>query len=143
MSLYDKALVIAHQAHSEQVDLGGVPYVYHCLFVASKFKDEVRKVVGLLHDVLEHSEISLEDLRNEGFPEVVLEALRVLWKVDLDYLDYIEKVRINPIARDVKLEDLRHNMELNRLDEVTLKDLYRVNKYRRALKSLLYEDEKE
>ena len=109
-------------------------------------RDEVTSVVALLHDVMEDTDYTLEDLERMGFPREALEALALLthdpW---VPYMDYVKQIKKNPVAKAVKLADLRHNSDLNRLDVVDQKAIERAEKYHRAIALLeaLSEEEKE
>lgn len=131
------ALKICFDAHKKQVDKSGLPYVFHPFHVAEQMKDEDTVITALLHDVLEDTSLTVDDLREYGFSEVVIEALTALCHDPYtDYLDYIAKVKKNPVAAAVKLEDLKHNSDLTRLDEVTAKDIKRNEKYKKAIELL-------
>ena len=91
-------------------------------------------MVALLHDVVEDTDYTLDDLRNMGFPERIIEALSYMTHDDaVPYLDYVARIKENPIATAVKLADLRHNSDITRLNEVTKADLERVEKYKKAI----------
>lgn len=112
--LTNRAMRIAYDAHAGQVDKCGAPYVFHPYHLAEQMDDEVTACVALLHDVVEDTDITLEDLARE-FPAEVIDALRLLThKPDVPYLDYVRALATNPIARAVKLADLRHNMDETR-----------------------------
>ena len=99
--------------------------------------DEFTTTVALLHDVVEDTEYTLEDIRALGFPEEVISALNLLThRADVPYLDYVSAIKTNPIAREVKLADLRHNSDTTRLDSVDSKTLARVEKYKQAMELL-------
>ncbi|KAF0092558.1 MAG: GTP pyrophosphokinase [Fusobacteria bacterium] len=132
------AMNIAMKAHVGQTDKAGKPYIEHPVNVASAFEDDQRYITALLHDVVEDSDITFDDLRNEGFDENILEAIIALTRTNIGYQEYIERIKKNPIARDVKIQDLKHNMDLNRLDNVNVKDIKRLEKYKKALKYLDY-----
>lgn len=135
--LTKKALTLCFAAHKEQVDKSGLPYVFHPFHLAEQMTDELTTVTALLHDVVEDSDCTLSDLRRMGFPEAVLEALALLTHDDgTPYQDYVAKIKPNPIARAVKLADLRHNSDLTRLDHVDRRALSRVEKYRKAMELL-------
>lgn len=135
--LTKKAMILAYEAHREQEDRSGVPYVFHPLHLAEQMETEETTVAALLHDVAEDTDYTLADLREMGFPEPVLEALALLTHDPaVPYLDYVRALKDNPIARAVKLADLTHNSDLTRLDQVRQKDLERVEKYRRAMEIL-------
>ena len=137
MLLYQQALAIAKDAHKGQVDKAGVDYIQHPLFVASLVEGELAKTVALLHDVVEDSDWTLEDLRMEGLPEEVVQAVGILTKKrNENYEEYILRVKQNPLARQVKLADLKHNSDLSRLTNVTDRDRKRVAKYQKAISFL-------
>ena len=131
------ALEIAWDAHRGQVDKAGRPYISHPLTVASKMDTEEEIAAALLHDVVEDSRYTLDDLRKAGIPEEVLEAVRLLTRSpEEDYFDYVRRVKENPIAAKVKMADLQHNSRLDRLPEITEADRERLEKYRRAMEIL-------
>lgn len=112
-----KALKICFKAHINQVDKTGVPYVFHPFHLAEQMDDEESVCLALLHDVVEDTSITFEDLINEGFSEKIISALRLLTHLDsTPYMEYIQKIKENPLAKKVKLADLRHNSDLSRLD---------------------------
>ena len=129
-----KAQKLCFEAHRDQLDKSGLPYVFHPYHLAEQMPDEECTVAALLHDVMEDTEYTAEDLRAMGVSEDVLDAL-VLMTHDSEtpYLDYVMRLKPNRIARTVKLADLRHNSDLSRLDCVTDRDLRRVEKYRQAI----------
>lgn len=132
-TLIKKALQICFAAHKNQLDKSGMPYVLHPLHLAEQMETETEVCAALLHDVLEDSVYTLSDLEQAGIPETVREALQLLTREPhTHYLDYVVRLRENPIARRVKLADLAHNSNLNRLDYVTARDRRRVLKYRMA-----------
>ena len=132
-----RALRLAYEAHKGQYDKSGVPYVFHPLHLAEQMEDEESIVAALLHDVVEDTAYSLADLRAMGFPEKALEAVALLTHDPTEpYLSYVARVKENPIARRVKLADLRHNSDLSRIETVTERDLERVEKYAAAIRLL-------
>lgn len=129
-----KALCLCFEAHKEQKDKSGLPYVFHPFHLAEQMVTEETTVVALLHDVVEDTGYTLADLGAMGFPKAVLDALALMTHdKSVDYMDYVRAIRPNPIARAVKLADLRHNSDLSRLDTATEKDLARREKYRQAI----------
>lgn len=115
--LVKKACLILCDAHGGDLDKGGYPYVFHPFFLASQMEDEASVCTALLHDVIEdHGDrYSLESLSAQGFPGEVIEALRLLTHAPgVPYLDYVKAIAGNPIARKVKMADLRHNMDSTR-----------------------------
>lgn len=132
-----KALRVAFEAHKDQMDKSGLPYVFHPFHLAEQMKDEQTTAAALLQDVVEDSEYTFADLEKMGFDKQVLDALALLThQPEVDYFDYVRKIRTNPIAAAVKKADLKHNSDLSRLNEVTQEDLERVEKYRKALQIL-------
>lgn len=128
------ALTVSFEAHKNQKDKSGMPYVYHPFHLAEKMKDEDTAVVALLHDVVEDTDLKLDDLAHMGFGPRIIEALRLMThSKDVPYPDYVQKITSNPIARVVKIADLTHNSDLSRLDKVTDEDRARAEKYRQAL----------
>ena len=133
-SMVDLALSIARQAHEGQLDKAGVDYIEHPIYVASQVDTEEEKAVALLHDVIEDSSVTAEELLNAGLPETVVTAIQILSKKKgQDYQTYLENVKSNPLARVIKLADLKHNSDLSRLSSVTDKDLERFEKYKKAI----------
>lgn len=136
--LTKKAMRVAYEAHMNQFDRGGVPYVFHPYEVAQKMETENEVCVALLHDVVEDTEVTLDDLRSKGFPEEVLQAVAVLTKpVGKDYQEYIKLVKLNPLATKVKLADIEHNSDETRVKDTNEDVLRRRNKYQQARKTLL------
>lgn len=131
------ALKLCFDAHKEQLDKSGLPYVFHPFHIAEQMPDEDCTVVALLHDVIEDTEYRLENMRELGFSERILTALTLMTHdTDIPYLDYVRNLKSNSIARTVKLADLKHNSDLSRLSVVTDKDLQRVEKYKIAIRLL-------
>ena len=132
-----KALQLCYKAHKNQVDKSGMPYVFHPFHLAEQMEDEESIIAALLHDVVEDTAWSLADLRAMGFPEKALEAVALLTHDPAEpYLSYVARVKENPIARRVKLADLRHNSDLSRIKKVTERDLKRVEQYAAAIRLL-------
>ena len=129
---------ICQEADFGQVDKAGKPYYLHPFAVADMCETEEEKVVAYLHDVLEDSEYDEVDLRMCGFSNKVVEAVKTLTKgVDEDYMQYIDRISQNKLATSVKLADLSHNMDIDRIDHPVEADYARVEKYRAAMKRLL------
>ena len=129
-----KALRLCFDVHKEQVDKSGLPYVFHPFHLAEQMETEDTTIVALLHDVVEDSELTLDDLRQMGFGDAVIAALALLTHDPaVEYMDYVRAIKDNPIARAVKLADLRHNSDLTRLDTVDEKALARREKYLQAM----------
>ena len=131
-----KAMIIAYNAHHGQKDKSGLPYIHHPLHLAEQMSSEETCIVALLHDVVEDTDITFDYLKKE-FSNDILQALELLTHdKSVDYFEYIKKLKDNPIARTVKIADLRHNSDKSRLDNPTEKDLKRYVKYEKALKIL-------
>ena len=129
-----KALKLCFEAHKDQKDKSGLPYVFHPFHLAEQMESEETTIVALLHDVVEDSAYTLEDLKNMGFSEAVTDAVALMTHVDgVDYMDYVAAIKNNPIAKAVKLADLRHNSDITRLDVVDEKALERREKYKKAI----------
>jgi len=131
------SIKIAAECHYGQTDRGGAPYIMHPFAVMYKLKlkdfDFEILSIGMLHDAIEDSEITFDDLRKAGFSERVITALMCLTHDrSIAYEQYIENVAVCNDAIIVKLCDLEHNMELARLDSIGPKDITRINKYRTA-----------
>lgn len=127
--LVKKACIISFDAHRYDVDKGGYPYVYHPFFLASRFDTENEVCTALLHDVVEdHGDVwPMERLKEAGFPEEVLSALKLLTHDDaVPYMEYVESIAADPVARAVKIADLEHNLDARRVGGRTFKkrDLY-------------------
>lgn len=132
-----KALKLCFEAHRDQTDKSGMPYVFHPFHLAEQMTDEYTVTVALLHDVVEDTDITFEDITGMGFPAEVTDALKLLTHDDaVEYMDYVAKIKHNPIAKAVKLADLSHNSDTSRLDVVDEKALKRVEKYAAAIKLL-------
>ena len=130
----ERAIAIAATAHAGQVDKGGAPYILHPLKVMLRMSTLEERIVAVLHDVVEDCDISLEDLRQEGFSEEVLTAIESVTKVpDESYEDFVERAAQNPIGRVVKMADLEENSDLSRIASPSWEDLERIEKYRRAI----------
>lgn len=140
--LTKKAISIAYNAHHGQVDKAGVPYVCHPLHLAESMEDEISCCAALLHDVVEDTPITLEELANE-FPQEVIDALALLThEEDVNYFDYVRRIKNNPIAKKVKLADLAHNSDTSRFAGVPVPPErigYFQRKYTKA-KAILLED---
>ena len=135
--LTKKALSLCFEAHKEQKDKTGLPYVFHPFHLAEQMDDELSTVCALLHDVAEDTEYGISDLRKMGFPESVLEVLTLLTHEEgVPYMDYVKALSINPIAKAVKIADLMHNSDTSRLDFVDEWALKREEKYKKALEFL-------
>lgn len=137
--LTNEAMKIAYRAHHGQVDKGGIPYIFHPYHLAEQMTDEYTTCVALLHDVVEDTDVTLEELK-AIFPTEVTDAIALMTHQEgVDYLEYVAAIRENPIARAVKLADIAHNSDESRLEDqngnaAALKRWQ--NKYSRALEIL-------
>jgi (p)ppGpp synthase/HD superfamily hydrolase len=147
MSTLERAVEIATEAHRGQTDKSGEPYILHPLELLSRMENDTERKAAVLHDVVEDSDWTLNDLRCEGFSEEMVDAVEHLTKakyldddeletVEKDYDEFIERVKKNEIARKVKQADIEHNMDLTRLDDPTQEDLERLMRYHRSWKKL-------
>jgi (p)ppGpp synthase/HD superfamily hydrolase len=128
---------IATHAHQGQVDKAGQLYISHPEFVASQVTGDEAKAVAWLHDVVEDTAVTFDDLRAEGLSEQVIEAVAAITKRDSEnYETYLERVTANPLAKAVKLADLKHNLDTSRLKVMDDKVKARLEKYKRAFEFL-------
>ena len=135
MSLLEKAIAIAVEAHKGQKDKAGDLYILHPLRVMFRMETREEMVVAVLHDVLEDTPITPDQLKEMGFSETVLEALdSVTKRAGERYEDFVQRAALHPIGKKIKLADLRDNMDLSRLEKITNKDIRRVKQYHSALK---------
>lgn len=140
-TLLELALTRALEAHWGQVDKAGQPYILHPLWVMAQVSSLEEKLVAILHDAMEDSALTAEQLREDGFPSPVIDALCLLTKPrEEDYLQYVQRIRTSSLARNVKIADLRHNIDVTRLGRLDEADLQRVSKYHRALHMLTNDD---
>ena len=139
MSTLERAIAIAAEAHAGQVDKGGAPYILHPLRVMMATTDPEQRIVGVLHDVLEDCpEWTPSRLRVAGFSEEIVAALVALTKQAGEvYPDFIERVKLNPLARRVKLADLDDNSDLRRIGKPGPEDFKRLRKYAAAITTLI------
>lgn len=131
--LFEKAIMIATKVHAGQKDKAGAPYLLHVLRVMMSVEKMDERIVALLHDVVEDSETTIEELANEGFSKKILRAVELLTKTEhKTYEDYIQEIKRNELARVVKLADLKDNMNISRLKTLTENDKLRIKKYKAA-----------
>lgn len=135
----EKALAIASFAHAGVWDKNSVPYILHPLTVMSFVSGDDEKIVAVLHDVVEDTDLTLDDLKEFGFDDVIVDAVDAVTKrKGEDYFDYIARVKENPIAIEVKLADLKHNSDPSRFTWDDPKKWYDNNvKYAEAQNILL------
>lgn len=138
MSKLQRAIEIATEAHQGQFDKAGRDYIGHPLRVMEMGKTEEEKIVGVLHDVIEDTDWTFERLAEEGFSDEVIAALRCVTKIseNENYDDFIDRVKKNPLAVAVKINDLTDNMDIRRLPYLSDKDVKRLKKYLKAYKRL-------
>jgi len=141
MSTLQRAIEIATQAHQGQFDKSGKDYIGHPLRVMEMGKTEEEKITGVLHDVVEDSDWTFEALEVEGFSQEIIAALKCVTKLseNENYDDFIERVKKNPLAVAVKINDLTDNMDIRRLPYLSDKDIKRLKKYLKAYKKLIGE----
>ena len=131
------AIYLAIKAHGNQVDKNGQPYIGHSFRVMNAGQTLEEKIVGVLHDVVEDTRLNIINLTDEGFSEVIIDAVHTLTKLENeDYNHYIGRVMSNDLAIRVKLNDLTDNMDLRRLQELTDEDVERMRKYLDAYNQL-------
>ncbi|MDY4576167.1 MAG: HD domain-containing protein [Intestinibacter sp.] len=132
------ALELAIKKHKNQKDKSGRPYILHPLHVMETVKTDDAKIVAILHDIIEDTDVTKEDLLNAGLSKHIVDAIVMLTRSDdIDYMDYVKKVSSNPLAKEVKLADLQNNMDLRRLSTLTERDLDRNRKYQIAYHYLI------
>ena len=141
------AMKVAYKAHEGQTDRQGIPYIYHPIHLAEQMTTEDTCVVALLHDVIEDTDMTLDELRAYGFTEDQLEGVRLMTHIDPpkeltyeekleDYYNYVRQIKGNPIAMPVKLADLAHNSDRTRLVKNNKDDDLRFEKYKKAIEIL-------
>lgn len=135
-----KAMKLAYDAHHGQVDKSGTPYIFHPFHLAEQMDNEISTCVALLHDIVEDTPLTFEDLEKD-FPQEILEPLRYLThEKDVPYLDYVRKIKENPIAVQVKLADIQHNADHSRFSGLDIPQVrlnYWNKKYSEAKKILI------
>ena len=128
--LFDRALRIAIHAHKGQMDKSGREYIMHPIRVAERCKNLRSKIVALLHDTFEDTDVSAEYLRCQGFPEEIIEGVLSVTKLEGEtYDEFVRRAAENPIGREVKIADLEDNMDIRRLIEIKDEDVARLRKY--------------
>jgi (p)ppGpp synthase/HD superfamily hydrolase len=137
--LTKKSLRIAYDAHEGQVDRTGLPYIFHPYHLATQMSDEASICAAFLHDVVEDTEVTFDELIERGIPAEIVEAVRLLTHDEsVPYMDYVRNIRDsgNPVAIAVKLADLRHNSDPARMGDEGEKTVARREKYRAAMEML-------
>lgn len=131
------AMKLCFETHKDQLDKTGLPYVFHPFYLAEQMDDEISTVCALLHDVVEDSDITFEDLLEMGFSGEIIEVLKLLTHAEeVPYMDYVREIKKNPTATKVKIADLKHNSDTTRLDVVDEWAIKRNEKYAEALRIL-------
>lgn len=131
--LYDCALRIAIRAHEGQKDKSGREYIMHPIRVAERCKDPRAKIVALLHDTIEDTDVTPDYLYSQGFPDEIIEGvLSVTKREGESYEDFVRRAALNPLGREVKRADLEDNMDIRRLETISDDDVNRLRKYLKA-----------
>lgn len=132
------ALELAVEKHKNQTDKAGNPYILHPLHVMENVGSKEGKIVAILHDIIEDTDITEDYLLKIGLSKRIVDAVVALTRSkDIDYQEYIKNLSSNPLAKEVKLADLEHNMDLKRLPTLEEKDLERNRKYQIAYHYLI------
>lgn len=138
MSTLERAIELAARAHAGQRDKGGHPYILHPLRVMQAVQGEYERIAAVLHDIVEDTPVTFDDLLAEGFPDEVVDAVRLLTKYDGETREQAaRRIVRNPIARAVKLADIADNMDLSRIPNPTERDFERLREYEVARGILL------
>lgn len=133
MSTLEKAIALAAKHHEGQTDKAGKPYIFHLLKVMMDVEKNNEMIVAVLHDILEDTSVTIDDLKNQGFSNQILSSITSLTKLsDESYDNFIDRVCLDPLAAKVKLADLCHNRDIKRLANITDKDVKRLCKYDKA-----------
>ena len=141
-ALTKQAMLLCFEAHKEQKDKSGMPYILHPIHLAEQMDDEISCTVALLHDIIEDTNVTVEDLEKD-FPSEVVEAVKLLTHTDnVDYQLYLEKIKNNPVAKKVKLEDIKHNSDETRCNgtDIPHEQLCRWRKKYAKARALLLEE---
>ena len=137
MSDLDRAILLAAQVHRGQKDRYGQPYILHPLRVMMAMRTEEEMIVAVLHDVVEDSDMTLEDLKEEGFSDEIIRAVGCLTKREGEpYEAHVERARNNLLALPVKIADLEDNMDPRRIGVFSDEDEKRTARYHRTWVSL-------
>ena len=129
-----QALKLAYEKHQGQFDKSGIPYIFHPYHLAEQMDTEDACIVALLHDIIEDTDTTFEDLEKYNFGENVIESLKLLTHdKKIDYYEYINNLSSNTLAVKVKLADLKHNSDTSRLPKITPKDILRNKKYKKCI----------
>src|SRR5215207_4362339 len=129
----EDAIELALKAHRGQVDRGGQPYILHPLRIMTKLDTDTERIIAVLHDVVEDTDFTLDDLRKMGYPDVIVDAVNALSRREGEsYEAFIQRIKPNPLAVRVKLQDLLDNMDLRRWALLQVCDLERLQRYQNA-----------
>jgi (p)ppGpp synthase/HD superfamily hydrolase len=138
MATLTQAIILAAKQHEGQTDKAGNPYIFHSMRLMLRAVQEEEQIVAVLHDTIEDTSLTLDDLRQEGFTETIVEAVDSLSRRKKEsYEEFILRIKQNPLARRVKVLDLQDNTDLTRNKKTTEKDRKRLEKYSKALDVLL------
>lgn len=133
MSDLEKAIHFATRAHEGQIDRYGKPFILHPLRMMMRMETESEKIVSVLHDVVEKSNRTLEDLRREGFHEEIIDAVdRLTKRPGEDYENHIERTKSHPLSRKVKIADLEDNMDPKRIIDFSKEDKKRLERFHKS-----------
>ena len=133
MATLENAIALAARAHAGQKDKAGQPYILHPLRVMLAVEGGDERMAAVLHDVVEDTDLSLDDLSEQGFDEAVVAAVDCLSRRDgEDYMDFVRRAATDPVSRKVKVADLNDNLDTSRLPEVTDRDQARIERYQAA-----------
>lgn len=137
-NLLAKAINIAIKAHEGQIDKLGMPYYGHIMRVMNAGRTIDEKIVGVLHDLVEDTDWTFKKLEEQGFPKQIIDALKCITKLSDDepYDEFIQRIKSNPLAIAVKINDLTDNMDIRRLNDLSESDFKRLQKYLSAYKEL-------
>ncbi|MBQ4916636.1 MAG: phosphohydrolase [Muribaculaceae bacterium] len=137
-NLLAKAINIAIKPHEGQIDKSGMPYYGHIMRVMNAGQTIDEKIVGVLHDLVEDTDWTFKKLEEQGFPKQIIDALKCVTKLSDDepYDEFIQRIKSNPLAIAVKINDLTDNMDIRRLNDLSESDFKRLQKYLSAYKEL-------
>jgi hypothetical protein len=139
--MLEDAILLAAKAHRNQRDKAGASYILHPLRVMLGMKTKEERIVAVLHDVVEDTKWTIENLRKAGYSRKTLRSLDHLTRRDgEDYDQFIKRVKRNPLARRVKIADLKDNLDVGRIRRPRKRDIKRIEKYRRALSTLIKDE---
>jgi (p)ppGpp synthase/HD superfamily hydrolase len=137
MPSLEDAIILAASAHRGQRDKAGRPYILHPLRMMLRLQTDEERLVAVLHDVVEDSDVTLDDLRRQGYGERIVAAVdRLTRREGESYDDFVARAAADPLARAVKVADLEDNLDTTRLAEITERDQERLARYRQALDSI-------